>query len=655
MNISHNWLQTYFKEKIPAPEKLAELFTFHSFEVEGMIEIKGENGKIADTVMDVKILPDMAHYCLSHEGVASEISFITGMKMNDRLAPEIKATIKDEPKVEIEDPKFCRRYMIRYVDIGSSRPSSSPDWLKCSLEAIGQRMISPLVDISNYVMYDIGQPMHAFDADKVKGSLKIRLAKDGERITLLDGRELILTAKDNVIADDEGPLVVTGAKGGRRAEISETTKKIIIESANFEPSAVRRTSTKYDIRSDSSKRFENEITQELASQGMANACDLVRSVFPDAKFGPIVDIYPTKPKQTVIEFDPSYIEERLGVEISLEDSKKILERMDIVVSSTGSASKPFWKLSIPYKRLDLVIKEDIVEEVGRIYGYDHVIGILPMKLKQAPDANPTFYLCEKIKNILTAEGFSEVILYTLVEKGMVETLKPLARDKAFARSDLTHGMASCLEKNALNADLLGLEAIKIFEIGHIFKKDSEEIHLAIGARQVKKVKGFKSEDLIKRALETLEKELSSDFSENGIFSKAKIQTNGIVEIDLSPAIKSFKPSKDVKDLDFRPASVNRYLRFSSYPFIVRDIAVFVPESIQAEEVWSSIEKGIKDASANGLLTRHSLFDTFKKEGKISYAFRMIFQSMEKTLTDSEVNGIMEKINGEVKVEGWEVR
>jgi len=696
MKISHNWLQTYFKEPIPSTKELEVFFAAHSFEIEGVEEFRMSDIRKTDSILDLKILPDMAHYCLSHEGIASEIAFITGMKMKDRQVPEIRPTLKDEPPVAVTDPKFCRRYMARLVEVKPLQDEGSPQWLRQSLEAIGSRSINPIVDITNYVMYDIGQPMHAFDADKVKGPLTIRPALEEEKITLLDGRELALTINDNVIADDQGPLVVAGAKGGKRAEITGSTKRIIIESANFEPTAVRRTSTKYDIRSDSSKRFENEISPELASQGMANACDLIKQLYPDAQFGPVVDIYPSKPKQTVIEFDPAYLEERLGVKIPLDEAKDILERMGVLVTpakagvqdlnDTASGNtldsrlrgndKAPWSLTIPYKRLDLVIKEDIVEEVGRIYGYDHIVGILPPTLPHPPAMNPGFYLSEKIKNILVGKGFSEVSLYTLVEKGEVETLKPLAKDKAFARPDLSLGMLACLERNALNADLLGLEAIKIFEIGHVFKKDSEEIHLAIGAKQIKKVKSLKSENLIQEALEALGKEISfgngSDSGSDNVnavisaaFSKAKIQPNGIVEINLFPLIEVLQSDSalkdlnikdlNIKDLHFQPASNNRYQKFSLYPFIVRDIALFVPESVTSETVWQTIEKGIDKAGAKELLVKHSLFDVFKKDGKTSYAYRLIFQSFERTLTDDEVAKVMSEVSVLLKGEGWEVR
>ncbi|MGC9605806.1 MAG: phenylalanine--tRNA ligase subunit beta [Minisyncoccia bacterium] len=643
MKISRNWLQSYFDKPIPPAGELAELLTLHSFEVEGL-EKAGD-----DDVLDVKILPDRAHYCLSHEGVAREISVLTKQPFEaGRNPPSPQASIDTKPTIKIEDPKFCRRYMGRYVEL---RPVEK-FYVRSSrlLEAIGQRAISPIVDATNLVMYDIGQPLHAFDADKVKGAIQIRAAKEGEKIVLLDGRELTLTSADHVIADDLGPLVVAGAKGGKRAEVSDKTTHLIIESANFEPTAVRRTSARHDIRSESSKRYENELTPELTAEGMDNVSALIKELSPEARFGPIVDVYPNEAKQTTIELDPALIEERLGVKVPLDEAKGILERMNIIISEKGKK----WQLTIPFNRLDLAIPEDIVEEIGRIYGYEHVKGILPPKADKPVAVLPMFYLCEKIKNVLVAEGFSEVSLYTLVSKGEIETAHPLAKDKAFARANLTDGMTACVEKNALNADLLGLDAIKIFEIGHVFTSKGESAMLSLGAAQVKKVKGLKSEAILTEAVRSLATALGSDIPAPKAISKG---VHSVCEISLDEVLKSFKlpPNVSYADLKFTAASANRYKRFSQYPFIVRDIAVFVPESVQADAVWQSIGKGIENAKAAELLARHSLFDTFKKDGKTSYAFRMVFQSMDRTLTDGEANKIMEKIYAEMKEKGWEVR
>lgn len=684
MIISYNWLQKYFSEPLPSPEKLEELFIFHACEIEGVESIKNSAGLVTDTVLDLKVLPDRAHYALCHKGIAGEVSTMIDMPCEKLSLSEIKVTSDKQPTIMIEAKNFCRRYVGRYVEVQGSGKSS--DRTINLLNAIGQRTISPVVDATNYVMFDIGQPLHAFDADKVKGNIVVRAAKAGEKIELLDssegvGRVIELTIEDHVIADDDGPIAIAGVKGGKRAAITAETKHLILESANFDPTIVRRTSTKYDLRSESSKRYENEITPELAIQGMHELSDLILKSIPDAKFGSIVDVYPMKAVQTVIELDPKYISERLGVDIPAETSKKILESMGVQVVDkkenikdkilgaplSNDVQDVVWQLTIPYHRLDLTIPLDIVEEVGRIYGYDKVIGILPPKIDGVVKVLPAYYLSEKIKNILVSRGFSEVSLYSLVAKGEIETAKPLARDKAFARMNLNDGMSACVEKNVLNADLMGLSSIKIFEIGHVFSNTGESIHLSIGAAQVKKVKGVNGKKLIMEVIEIIGKEIGVDTAAiNPILTVVEKGQLAVCELDLGELLKAYKlpTNASYTDLGFGPTSSNMYKKISPYPFIVRDIAVFVPEAVSADQVWSEIEVGIKTVGITGLdaknntiqlLARHSLFDTFKKDGKVSYAYRMVFQSMERTLTDDEVAKIMDSINSMLKGKGWEVR
>ena len=652
MKVLHGWLQNYFEKPIPRAEELAELFTFHSFEVEGLE--KGRDSDGSDDVLDVKILPDRAHYCLSHAGVALEISLLTKQPFRPNRIPPIPAdTLAQKPQVRIEAPNFCRRYMARYGEISKVAPSNPH--ATAMLAAIGQRAINAVVDATNVTMFDCGQPLHIFDADLVKGPIVVRAAKKGEKIVLLDSaagsdREVELLETDHVIADDEGPIAIAGVKGGKRAGVTDKTRKLIIESANFAPEAVRRTATRLNLRSESSKRYENEITPELTVQGMTSVCGLVKHNMPEAQFGPIVDVYPVPAKKTVIDFDPAMIENRLGVQVPLAEAKDILVRSGIEIAEKGGK----WQLAIPHGRFDLAIPEDMVEEIGRIYGYEHIKGILPPVAGSDVPVLPEFYISELIKNSLVEQGFSEVNLYTLVSKGEVETAYPLAKDKAFARANLTDGMLACVERNALNADLLGLDAVRIFEIGRTFKKDSERLTLSLGAAQIKKMKGVNGEKIIEAAVTQICQSLHIPQINWKCILKGSA---AVTEIDLAPVIAAFKMQADVSysDLAFGPASEAKYKKFSFYPFIVRDIAVFVPESVTADEVWSEVQKGIRASQADSLLARHALFDTFQKDGKVSYAFRMIFQAQDRTLTDTEANATMEKVYEGIRSRGWEVR
>jgi phenylalanyl-tRNA synthetase beta chain len=688
MKVSRAWLQTYFDKPIPPANKLAELFTFHSFEVEGV-----EKMAFDDTVLDVKILPDRAHYCLSHRGVAEEISVLTKLSLKkadlEKADPaDVPISIDRQPVVTIEDPHFCRRFTGRFVEnidtilLGQSSVIQVSGLITVAalLTAIGQRSISPVVDITNFVMFDIGQPTHAFDSDKIVGDIVIRAAKAGEKITLLDGKEYTLTADDHVIADSIGALDIAGVKGGKRAEVTTATRAVLLTSANFDPTAVRRTSTRLNLRNEASKRFENEITPELAMEGMHQLSSLLWRTSTDAtssstalRFGPIVDEYPIKAVQTTITLDPSYINERLDIEISEKIVKDILERFSIGIDEKKKGK--MWSLTIPFHRLDLAIPEDIVEEVGRIYGYEHIIGKLPdvsVFRKNAHISPSTFYYIEKIKNVLVEAGFSEVYLYTLAPKGDIEVAYPLACDKAALRMNLSAGLGACLEMNVKNAELLGLEAVKIFEIGKVFVKDGssykETLVLALAAAQVKKIKGMGSagKSLVSEALKKVTSALGTNLgSELTVKSLLSGGSSAVCEIELDEKAWKMEKVDDMVEFSHSEISIS-YKPFSLYPFIVRDIAVFVPTALSApvgsadalataSDVWAEIEKGIADADATTILVRHSLFDTFKKEGKISYAFRLIFQSMNRTLTDAETNAIMEKVYARMVARGWHVR
>jgi phenylalanyl-tRNA synthetase beta chain len=432
MKVSYNWLQTYFKDPLPSPEKLIELITFHAFEIEGTERIG------ADTIIDVKVLPDRACYALSHRGIAFEVSAITGLAFQNKSVEVVDPSIDTKVKVTIEDPEAVPRYMAEYIQGVNVGPS--PEWLKKWLEAIGQRSINTVVDATNFILNDLGQPLHAFDADKVKGGITVRRAKETEQITTLDGKEVKLDTSILVIADDQGPLAVAGVKGGIRAAVTERTKNIIIESASFNPTLVRRTSQKIGIRTDASKRFENTVPPERAPRAMEEVTALIVDMSDDARVGPITDIshYSAEPKNIVIS--SSYIREMLGVDISTEEIKKIITVLGLSFSEQGD----ILTVHVPAERIDLIIPQDMVEEIGRIYGYEKIPATELPPSSRPLGIDKLFYYSTEIRNFLISQGFSEVYTYSLTNKGEVEIVNPLASDKGFLRSYLAEGIAQKL-------------------------------------------------------------------------------------------------------------------------------------------------------------------------------------------------------------------
>ena len=598
MKTSYNWLQTYFEEKLPAPEKIAEVIIFHAFEVESVDKV-GD-----DTVFDIKILPDRAHDCLSHWGIAKEISGILGLEIKEKEYKTFdpKST---ELKIDVQDNK-CIRYMGRIVRNIKVEPS--PLWLKERIEAIGQKSINNIVDAANFIMFDLGQPVHIFDADKLKvesGKLKVivRNAKNDENITTLDKKEIKLDDSILVIADEKDPLAIAGIKGGTKAELDLNTKNIVIEVANFNPISIRKTSKKINILTDAVKRYENEISPELCEKVMNDISSLIFKL-GTGEVEDFVDIYPNKQKERKISFSVDFINKKLGEKISVSSIEDILKKYNYQYKVNNGN----FEIVVPTLRLDLNTPEDMVEEIGRVYGYEKISPKIP-KINFKPKINEIFYKILFARNKFLNDGYSEVMTYSFCNSGEVEVLAS-ASDKKFLRTNLTDGLKESYELNKNNAPLLGMEEIKIFEIGIVFMKDKEQINIAYNNK----------ENITEMSLNEFCKDAEISDSYNSL---------------LAPSAYSLVP--------FRV--------WSPYPFISRDIAVWLPDEVLSDELVEIIKQNGTDL----LMTEPKLFDKFSKNGRTSYAYRLVFQSMERTLKDEEVNKIMDKIYSNIKERGFEVR
>jgi phenylalanyl-tRNA synthetase beta chain len=472
MKISYNWLQNYFDEKLPDPEKISDGVIFHSFEVEDIKKVED------DTIFDIKILPDRAHDCLSHFGIAKEISVIFDLKMKDK---EYKIFDSKETKLEIkiEDDK-CLRYMgriIRNIKVGPS-----PAWLVEKLESIGQKSINNVVDAANFVMFDFGQPIHAFDLDKMESSkeevvsIKVRKGKVGEKITTLDKKEIELDEGILIIADDKDPLAIAGIKGGTKAEVDNNTKNIIIEVANFNPTTTRKTAKKINIQTDAIKRYENEISPELCSLVMDEISQVIFSL-AGGEVEDIVDVYPKKQEDRYISVGVEYINKRLGSSFAKEQISNVWDKLKFIYEIKDNN----FEVKIPELRLDLTGPHDLVEEVIRILGYDSLEEKLP-NIKKEEKINKEYNNMTRARQKLLNDGYSEVMTYVFRDSGEVEVLAS-ASDKKFLRNNLIDGLKESIRLNSLNIPLLDMKEIKVFEIGTVFKKDKEEMHVAYGDKK----------------------------------------------------------------------------------------------------------------------------------------------------------------------------
>ena len=603
MRISYNWLKWYIPE-IPKTEKLRDIFTYHLCEVEN-IEKRGD-----DTIFDINILPNRAHDLLSHLGVARELASLLNISFKDPTPmykiPETKST---NLKIKLETDK-CRRYMGRIVRNVKIEPS--PDWVQKHLESIGQRSINSIVDATNIVMYDSGQPCHAFDLDKLANEiLIIRQAKEGESITTLDGKEVKLSSMDMVIADEKNVLAIAGVKGGKLAEVDRNTRNILIEVANFDPVSVRKTSKRMGILTDSSKRFENNLSPEIVFYAMREISGLLVE-YGRFEFEEIIDIYPSKQKFRELSFSADKISKILGVAVSETGIEDILKRYNFEYENKNRE----FKIVIPPARFDLEIEEDMAEEIGRILGYDKVKPKIP-KIDFKSKQNEEFNKIKKAREYLLSEGYSEIMTYTFHEKGKVEVLES-ASDKKFLRETLegkylVGGFEHAIGFNSTILPLLNIKnfnEFKIFEIGKIWSPE-EKIHVIYFS-------GKKHTEPQEMSLENFYKTIPSTFT----------------------------PKLDKYSLE------TKFKMWSMYPFITRDIAVWVPENVLSGE----IEKVIKNNAGELVIRGPELFDQFKKGNRISYAFKLVFQSYERTLTDDEVNEIMAKIGHKISENSsWQIR
>ena len=598
MKVSREWLQRYFEKPLPDAEKLADALTFHAFEIES----------VEKDILDVKVTPNRGHDCLSHRGIAKELSAIVNVPMKgDPLRMEVSLTpTTNEVSVSIDETQLCPRYiagLIRGVKVGPS-----PHWLRNFLESIGQQSINNIVDAANFVMFSLGQPLHAFDAgqlSKKEGyAIGVRRAKVGEKLLALDEKEYVLAENMLVITDRhaEAAIGIAGVKGGKPTGISETTTDIIIESANFDGVSTRKSASALKLRTDASSRYEQVISPDLCAYGMRAVADLILELAGGEIVG-FVDEYPTKQERKAVPATTASINGILGSALTDADVGNALQRLDLRFTRSDDA----FVVEPPFERLDLAIPEDIAEEVGRIVGYDTIKPSELPPLSKKPEINPDFFAAERAREDLIAQGYSEVYASVFAEKGERVVANKVDGVKPYLRATLVDGLTDAIERNRRIKDILGLNDVKLFEIGAVWKGGKETTMLGTADE-----KGVREE--------LLEKVYRGD---------ASIQL-GYEELPLS--------------------SAERYQPFSKYPFIVRDIAMWVSAGTEEEDVLDLIRK-----NAGELLVKSHLFDQFEKGERMSLAFRLVFQSFDRTLTDFDANERMESMSAALKAKGFEIR
>lgn len=631
--------------KLPPKEEFIEKFNLHAFEA---VDAGG------DTI-EISIPANRYSDAASHWGIAKIAAGIFNGSTNDLAKgkpPKIECK-KTLPLVKVSSKSHCRRYMARYFEI--TKVSQSPQWLKDALQACGLRPINAVVDVMNYVMLEVGQPLHAFDAGLLVGGLNARLAEKGEELKTIDGHDVGLSVSDLVIADDKGPLAIAGIKGGKRAEINPYTKKIIVEAANFDPMSVYKTARTINLFTDASSRFSHGLSPVLAEIGMRRAAELLKEVCK-AKIGELADINFTKQPKIVLKFDIKEFNKLTGLDLKEKEAFAYLKRAGL----DGKGRM----IEVPVTRTDIATHADLAEEVINLYGYDNLPEQAPRVSLLPAREEDQVILKDETRKILRGFGLSEVYNYSFVSRkdltkyadpkwwGAAPLRNPISSDFQYLRPDLFIGLRRNLEDNFRYYD-----EVRIFEIGKTFtEKDgqlNEELRLGMAVGFKKGNPFLELKGLVDQLLREVgvvdyffrEEEWEIKYLEEGHSLRVEDGNHrmlgrvGVVKSESNTAFAQFNLDallkSEVEEKEYEP--------LPKYPAIQRDLSLLVGRLIRVNELMEVMEN-----AAPEYLDDVDMIDFYEdpntmKGGQKSLTFRLVFRADDRTLTDQEVGKEMEKI------------
>ncbi|MCZ6768354.1 MAG: phenylalanine--tRNA ligase subunit beta [Acidobacteria bacterium] len=674
MKVSYQWLQDFVNLDLSEVEVggIAEALTRVGLAVEEVEELE------TDYIFDVEVTTNRPD-CLNHLGIAREIAAHFGLQLKfpDFSPPPNGADQSTvlATSVTIENRTLCPRYAARVLS--GLTIAESPGWLKARLEAVGQRPINNIVDITNYVLLEMGHPLHAFDYDKLKEHrIIVRVAEAGERLTTLDGVERELDSSMLVICDARGPVAMAGIMGGEESEISQDTHTLLLESAYFDSASVRKTAKNQGLRTEASFRFERGADPEIPVKALNRTCRLIQEIAGGVMAGPVIDEYPNPPARNSVQLRSPRITKVLGVEIDPEFVTNTLSRLEFVASQT---EKNTWQ--VPSFRVDVGIEDDLVEEVARHYGYERIESTYP----NAPSVG-SFLATEGHDRLLTGTleglGFLEAFNYVFTNPSketvfwtsgpsMTAISNPLSEEDTHLRVSLVPGLVEALRRN-LNH---GNKNVRLFELGKVFLPGTSDEGggpqelwrlglVATGAFyqpfwntardefHFHHLKGIVEVLLDKLGREGKFQDVSDiSFLHPGIAASVSVDGEmcgalGQLQPRLQDALKFLHPvfvaELLLEPLYRHPLPQPRYERLERLPSVQRDLSFIVDKEVEYAKMLSVVEElGIPD------LRDIELIDLYQSptlpQGKVSLAIRLTFASPEKTLTQEEVNRSTEEI------------
>lgn len=679
MKFSYNWLKelVLFKD---TPQELAEVLTMRAFEVEA-VEKSGN-----DFILDAKIPTNRISDAGNHLGLAKEIASLLRLKVKKQSSHAFVSKPQARPlKIEIAKPELCPRYTAVILDLKEN--SASPGWMQERLAACGYRPINAIVDATNYVMLEHGQPLHAFDLDKIRGGrMTIRESKDGEKITTLDGSAHKLPRGAIVIEDAEGPIDLAGIMGGENSAVSERTRQILLQAAVFDPVRIYRATRALNFSSDAAKIYSAGSDPNKTVGALRRAVDLLLQMNVIGDPQGYIDIYPQKILPKKIVFRPEYADKIIGETLGHKFHQEVFKRLGF----KKRGGKEQWIIEVPTERRDISQEEDLIEEIARFYGYQKLKPRMPEgRLAPAP-RNDAVWWERRIADHLAGAGFTETHLYEFsgdreLDQFGIDRARVIALENPM-NPETKYLVPRALIKSALSAadNLKHFDAVKIFSISKSFRAyplaEEKNLTLCLAAKGASGEEEFYLlKGVIDQMLESagISDHWYDDHAGLGTWNlelgkiyhpyrraEIKIGDEKIGNIgEIHPAITENIKSKariiaaeiDMEKLSRMATNEAEYRPIGKYPAIIRDIAVIVPADARTQEAENVIQ------SAGGdLLTDTDLFDYFQDEEmrgseERSLAFHLVFQSDKRTLTDAEVEAAIKNIIAALEKKGWEVK
>jgi phenylalanyl-tRNA synthetase beta chain len=686
LKILVSWLRDFVDVQVAA-EELGRVLSMRGFELAAVEPVPGDlparNGRAVsdgpDTVLDFEITANRPD-CLSVFGIAREVATTYGLPLrapsHDTQGALALRPLGPSPRdsdglaVHVEDAALCPRYAAAVVDVSVG---PSPAWLAGRLQAAGVRPINNVVDITNYVLMELGQPMHAFDLDALAGpELRIRRARSGESIRTLDGEHRTLTPDMLIIADAARPQAVAGIMGGALSEVGPGTRTIVLESACFDPRSVRRTSKQLALKTEASARFERGADIEAQVLGIERACALFEETGAGRARGSVIDRYASPAGRKLVRLRRTRIPRLLGQTVSDEDVARILSSLAFGVSEKPDG----WEVTVPSARVDVAREVDLIEEVARHYGYDRLPVTFPPLDRPAPVPDPRIERDRLVRRVLAAAGVSEAVSFAFIEAGAADPFhrtadlvaigNPLSAQFAVLRPSILPGLVAAVAHNRRHER----RDVRLFEIGVCVTAGGARRRVGIawtgdaapahwGGRP-REVDFFDVKGIVERLCEALSCRASfsaGPVPDHFVRGRCAAVTAGTDLVgafgQLVPAVAAAAglPREDALyvaelDLDAVDRSLStaavRVRPLPRYPSIVRDISIVVDDTLPAEAVRGTIRSVGPDT-----LVSVREFDRYQGKGvpggRTSLSLRLTFRSLERTLTDGDVQDAMDRV------------